>query len=210
LGNKDDDITGAGLAAVKVADPNNVQLIKTIKRGNGFNSENGPRDVRIFGKYAYVSQDASGVPNYYVNLETALNPNNLGNPFAGVVDFSTQSSQDRIHNLHTYAVSGNQGLLFLSHLNTQTTVPIQAYKMTASAPTPSFLRTIPVEPGGFSHDVSVTSNRIYSAEFDEGMTISTYTNDTTSIVMIILQTLRGLVLTGMSCVEPTYFLYETQ
>ncbi|MGH7491153.1 MAG: FlgD immunoglobulin-like domain containing protein [bacterium] len=185
LGNKNDDITGAGLAVVKVADPNNVQLTKTIKRGNGLNSENGPRDVRVFGKYAYVSQDAGGVSNYYVNLETALAPNNLSNPFAGVVDFSTQSSSDRIHNLHTYAVSGNQALLFLSHLDVQTTVPIQAYKITASAPTPSFLRTIAVEPGGFSHDVSVTSNRIYSAEYDEGVTISTYTYDTTSAVLTI-------------------------
>jgi hypothetical protein len=60
-----------------------VQIIKTIKRGNGTAAQNGPRDVRVFctpagNWYAFVSQDNTGVLNYYVNLVTALNnPSNL-------------------------------------------------------------------------------------------------------------------------------------
>lgn len=125
LGNK--NTNGSGLALVKVTDPNNVQMIKTIKRGspNGVPEENGPRDVRTFGNYAYVSQDNN--LNYYVNLVTALN--NPSNPFAGVTDFLLADSI-RVHNLH---INTSNGLLFLSDLGNFNR-PIPVYDINSVTP----------------------------------------------------------------------------
>jgi hypothetical protein len=168
LGNKLDDITGSGLAVVKVTDPNNITIIKTIKRASpdGFPSQNGPRDVRTFGNYAYVSQDRAGVNNYYVNLVTALN--SPSDPFAGVNDFSLADSI-RIHNLH---INTTNGLLFLSDLGNFNR-PIQVHDI--NSVTPGFKGNVPSPTGGRSHDLTATTNRAYDASNVKGLTITDYT-----------------------------------
>jgi hypothetical protein len=161
LGSK--SVSGSGLVIVKVTDPNNVQIIKTIKRGSpdGLPSQNGPRDVRVFGNYAYVSQDNN--VNYYVNLVTALN--NPSDPFAGVTDFTAGT---RIHNLH---INTTNGLLFLSEFTTNQPVP--AYDI--NNVTPVFKGNIPAPSNGRSHDMTVTTSRVYDASTEKGVTITDYT-----------------------------------
>ena len=165
LGSK--SVSGSGLVMVKVTDPNNVQIIKTIKRGSpdGLPSQNGPRDVRVFGNYAYVSQDNN--LNYYVNLVTALDPSNLGNPFAGVTDFITADTT-RIHNLH---INTTNGLLFLSDLTTNHFIPV--YDINSVSPV--FKGNISEPAGGRSHDLTATTNRVYDASNVKGLTITDYT-----------------------------------
>jgi hypothetical protein len=162
LGNKLNDISGSGLAVVKVTDPNNVQIVKTVKRGSGLNSENGPRDVRVFGNYAYVSQDNN--LNYYINLVTALNY--PSDPFAGVTDFILADSI-RVHNLH---INTTNGLLFLSDLTTNHSIPV--YDINSI--TPVFKGNIPSPSGGRSHDLTATTNRVYDASNIKGLTITDY------------------------------------
>lgn len=158
------NVNGSGLAMVRVTDPSNIQLIKVIKRGSGLATQNGPRDVRVFGNYAYVSQDNANVPNYYVNLVTALN--NPTNPSAGVTDFPTEGR--RIHNLH---INTTKGLLFLSDFRGNQPIPI--YDINGA--TPVFKGQINAPVGGRSHDMTVTTTRVYDASTEKGLTITDYT-----------------------------------
>ncbi|MGH7493693.1 MAG: hypothetical protein ACREOO_15050 [bacterium] len=162
LGSK--GVNGSGLAMVKVTDPNNVQIIKTVKRAGGSAADNGPRDVRVFGKYAYVSQDNTSIPNYHVNLITALN--SPSDPFAGVTDFGPDGK--RVHNLY---INTTNGLLFLSDLITNQ--PIPAYDI--NSVTPAFKGNISAPAGGRSLDLTATTTRVYDASNIKGLTITDYT-----------------------------------
>lgn len=166
---------GSGLAMVKVTDPNNVQIIKTIKRGNGTAAQNGPRDVRVYctpaGKwYAFVSQNDQNVPNYYVNLVTALN--SPSNPSAGVVDFGPDNK--RVHNLHINII---KGLLFLSDFaDLNRPIPVYDIKNVTDTPPnpPVFKGNIPAPSGGRSHDMTADTARVYDASTEKGVTITDY------------------------------------
>lgn len=173
LGSK--NVAGSRLVMVKVTDPNSLQVIKTIKRGSpdGLAIQNGPRDVQVFGNYAYVSQDNATVDNYYVNLVTALNA--PSDPFAGVVNFAANGR--RVHNVH---VNPTHGLLFLSDIFG--TYPVVAYDINnfvpSANPVVSILRVI----SGYSHELSAatlsaTAGRIFNAANVDGVTVIDYTYD---------------------------------
>lgn len=170
LGSKSEN--GSGLSMVQVTDPNNIKIIKTIKRTDTTASANGPRDVRIFctpagNWYAYVSQDDPNVPNYYVNLVTALTDST--NPSAGVVDFGPDSK--RVHNLH---INTTKRLLFLSDF--QLNQPISVYDITNGALVPK--GSIPqLISNASSHDLHASDTRVYDASLRGGTTITVYTYD---------------------------------
>ena len=166
LGSKQEP--GSGLAMVKVTDPNTVQIIKTIQRNQGTPSENGPFEVKVFFKsataqYAYVCQDNN--KTYYVDLIDGLN--NPGDPGRGVEDFASGS---RAHNLQVCA--GNQTLLLSDLVNNN---PILVYDISNGAPSINPIKSISL-PGlnNRSHDIYVSTDRIYSASNDTGISIYQY------------------------------------
>lgn len=174
LGSK--TVSGSGLAMAKVTDPNNVQIIKIIKRADTTAGANGPRDVRVFctpagNWYAFVSQNDQNVPNYYVNLVTALTY--PSNPSAGVVDFGPDGK--RVHNLH---INITKGLLFLSDFfEANRPIPVYDIKNVTDTPPnpPVFKGNIPSPSGGRSHDLTADTARVYDASTEKGLTITDYT-----------------------------------
>ncbi len=157
-------VDSSGLAMVKVTDPNKVQYIKTIKRGNRTAAQNGPADVEVFNNYAYVGQNVREF--YYVDLVTALN--NPSSPSAGVQDFPVG------HRVHNLFINTNHGLLFLADLDVFQNF-LNIYDINTLPPDDVFS----IQSGfvGLEHDVFASDNRLYVASNDKDIVIIEYSYD---------------------------------
>jgi|GEM_PF-816563 len=143
-----------------VTDPNNVQLITSIKPTPTSNSL--WRDFKTYGNYAYATADEGSEGLVVFNLSGL--PNSVS-----MVNYTTVFQ--RAHNLY---IDEKNGKMYIAGANTRTNGVI-VYDLTANPANPTLCASV-VLPGSYVHDLHVVNNRAYCNHGNNGMYIYNIAN----------------------------------
>lgn len=148
-----------------VTDPNNVQLITSIKPTA--TSSSIWRDFKTYGNYAYATADEGSEGLLVFDLSGL--PNTVT-----MVNYNTVFQ--RAHNLY---IDEKNGKMYIAGANTRSNGLI-VYDLTVTPANPTVCASVAL-PGGYVHDVHVVNNRAYCSHGSNGLYVYNFANCTAPV-----------------------------